>query len=134
MTLDRILKVLTFVVVIAIIIAIVAGFKVYNSLCNNKTVYDGVEILFSNDFYGVCGSAFSISNQGEGQIEVSKRSINAGEEVTVETYLETTQEVETTQLDAGEALNIDASNEIIYVFNNLQGSNFNHQISVKREK
>ncbi len=134
MTLDRILKVLTTIVVIAIVLASIAGFKVYNGFCNNDAVYDGVEILFSDDFYGVCGSSLAISNQGEDQIEVTKRSINEGEDVTVETYLETTTEIETTTLENGDNVKIEASSDVIYVINNLQGSNFDHQISVKKEK
>lgn len=130
MVTNRIKKILIAFEVVAIIGGLALSYYGYNQACNNSQVYTGVAVVYSKDVYKFCGNRFAIINRSQEPINVETRTISSTEDD--QDVVETSTLQQTTTLNSGEGLPIEADNTTIYVIDNKMGSNLEHTISLQK--
>lgn len=132
MKLDVIMKILLALVVIIGGITGFYAYNVYTNLCENGTVYEAVEFLYSDDAYKLCGDDFGIVNVGSEAIEVTKLEGADSNEIASENVNELTSDVASVEVAAGETLPIEASANVVYLIDSKTGSGLDHEVKVSK--
>lgn len=131
MKLDHAIKI-TFVTMIGmLIITSTFIYHTYNNLCNNATDYSAVEILQSNQIYSVCGAKFGIVNTGQEQISVTKL-VAITEDASSKSNLTDFSAEETTMVDSGQTIAVEAADEVYYLITSPLTSELEQSIQIRK--
>ncbi len=132
MKLDVIMKILLALVVVVGVITGYYAYNVYTNLCENGTVYEAVEFLYSDEAYKLCGDDFGIVNVGSEAIEVTKLEGVTADEITSENVNELSSASESVEVESGGTLPIEASADVVYLIDSKIGSGLDHELKVSK--
>lgn len=130
MKLDNLIKLTSLTLIIALVIFGVFSYTLYGKTCNNQSEYNGSSLFYSSDLYKVCGDSFKLTNTGEDTIQVIKYEANSSDEVTSETLTTAATQIEDVNVTAGDSIELEAKDSIIYKINTVSGDSENIKVKV----